>query len=534
MFQFFKLHFFSVLLFTILIFPFALSAQAPAYVPTISKCFGGSGSEEFFGAVPSMDGGYILSGLTNSYDGDIIQPLVYDTANIFVVKCDGAGNKEWAKAYGGNLYDKARFAFEDSDSNIIVIGTTQSIDGDITFNHGNSELFVLKLTSSGDIIWFKNYGGSGFESGRYGAQISDGNYLIGGYTASNDFDVPINRGYHDGWLLKIDTAGTIIWSQTYGGSLPERLRYFVEAPDGSIYFAGASESSDFQCSGNNGKDDVWVGKTDSNGNLLWNYQYGGTENESAYQITAISGDRYLITGNTSSSDGDVIGYKGGTTDGWIIMIDSSGTLLRQSCLGGTRGERLYNTLEREPNKFFSAGFTSSNDIDLAGTGAGPSNEYWLVSLDSLLQFEWSFVTGGSARDLGTELIYDPVDSSVVIIGDSNSSNGDVLGNHGDADFWMVKLSLFTSLSSPAEPVETNVYYQQETGSLFINSKVNSHTSVTVYDLTGREIFWIPDVKIEPGINVIKLEKIANAPQGIYMVAVPGTGLTKAVKIVAGQ
>lgn len=506
---------------------------APVYVSTISKCYGGSGSEEFFGAVRSMNGGFILSGLTNSYDGDVNQPVVYDTANIFVVKADAQGNKIWARAYGGNAYDKARFAFEDSDSNIVVIGTTQSIDGDITFSHGNSEMFVMKLNPAGDILWFKNYGGSGFESGRFGSQLADGNYLIGGYSASNDFDVPFTRGDHDGWLLKIDTAGTIIWSQTYGGSQSERLRYFVEMSDGSIYFTGASSSNDFQCSGNHGGDDFWVGKTDANGNLLWNKQFGGSLADAGYGITAISGNRFILSGNTASSDGDVVGYKGGTTDGWVVMIDSSGNLLGQSCLGGTRGDRLYNTIEYAPDKFYAAGFTSSNDVDLAGTNAGPSNEYWLVSLDNLMQPEWSVVTGGNARDLGTELIYDPADSSVVIIGDSNSSNGNVVGNHGDADFWMVKLSLFTSLPEIASAEPITAYLEPGTGTLVISTHDTFTSEVLIADLSGKIVQEIPATLFIPGRNRVALSEAVTTTKGIYLVSIPDAPASFATKIATG-
>jgi hypothetical protein len=497
-----------------------INAQAPNFSPVISASFGGSSSEEFFGAAKTADGGYILSGLTNSYDGDINQTVVYDTANTFVVRTDASGNKLWAYAYGGNDYDKARFAFEDNASNIIVIGTTFSTDGDITFNNGNSDLFVLKLDPSGNIIWMKQYGGTGNESGRYAEQLSDGNYLVGGYTTSSNFDVPINRGAHDGWLLKIDTSGTVIWSNTYGGSQGERLRYFVEAPDGSIYFAGASQSSDFQCSGNQGDFDFWVGKTDASGNLLWNYQYGGSLGDAGYQIAAISDNRYVLTGNTESSDGDVTGYKGGTTDGWVVMVDSSGQFIRQACLGGTRGDRLYNTLEKEPGHLIAAGFSSSSDLDLTGANNGPTNEFWLVSLDTLLQHQWSYATGGSGGDLGTELIYDPADSSFTIVGESNSVNGTVTGNHGGVDFWMVKLAVSTGIASADENL-FSAWYQHFSHTVVIRSSQQQHAVLNVYDALGRSIQPATDLKLASGENRIALPALAGSPGGLYFISVKG-------------
>lgn len=510
-----------IAIFLITFFSGKSGAQAPNFSPVISASFGGSSSEEFFGAVKTADGGYILSGLTNSTDGDINQSVVYDTANVFVVRTDAAGNKLWAYAYGGNAYDKARFAFEDNASNIIVIGTTFSTDGDVTFNHGNSDLFVLKLDPLGNIIWMKQYGGTGNESGRYAAQLSDGNYLVGGYTTSSNFDVPVNRGAHDGWLLKIDTSGTVIWSNTYGGSDAERLRYFVEVPDGSIYFGGASKSNDFQCSGNQGDFDFWVGKTDSSGNLLWNYQYGGSLGDAGYQIEAISDNRFILTGNTESSDGDVTGYKGGSTDGWVVMVDSSGQLIRQACLGGTRGDRLYNTLETEPGQLYAAGFSSSSDLDLTGANTGPTNEFWLVSLDSLLQHQWSYAIGGSGGDIGTELIYDTADSSFTIIGESNSTNGAVAGNHGGVDFWMVKLAVTTGIAS-ADENQFSAWYQHLNNTVVIRSPQRQQAQLNVYDALGRSIQPSTGLMLVPGENRIALPALADSPGGLYFISVKGS------------
>ncbi len=510
-----------------------INAQSPNFSAAISASFGGSADEEFFGAARTSDGGYILSGLTNSTDGDINQSVVYDTANVFVVRTDASGNKIWARAYGGNAYDKARYAFEDDAGNIIVIGTTHSSDGDITFTNGNSDLFVLKLDPSGNIIWMKQYGGTGFESGRYAAQISDGNYLIGGYTTSSNFDVPINRGSHDGWLLKTDTSGTVMWSNTYGGSQGERLRYFVEAPDGSIYFAGASKSSDFQCSGNQGDYDFWVGKTDAAGNLLWNYQYGGSLADGGYQITAISDHRYLITGNTESFDGDVVGYKGGTTDGWIVMVDSSGNFIRQSCLGGTRGDRLYNTLEIEPGNFISVGFSSSSDADLTGANTGPTNEYWLVSLDSTLQHEWSYATGGSGGDIGTELIYDAGDSSFTIAGESNSVNGAVTGNHGGVDFWMVKLVTFTGLES-IDDDQFSAYYNQAEHAIFLNSNTSFKLNLKLLDTGGKLLYSLMSHAVSQGTNRIDVPVLSSAPEGLYLLSIEANQKNYLIKFFSGK
>src|SRR5688572_5749623 len=257
-------------------------AQAPNFVTGFSNSFGGSGFEDFFAGAPALDGGFLLTGLTNSLNGDIDSTLAYDTTNIFVVKCNSLGAKEWAKTFGGNQYDKARYIMQDADSNILVIGGTHSYDGDITYTHGNGELFILKLDQAGNTIWMKQYGGTGYEGGRMIQQLPSGDYLVTGYTTSHNFDVTVNRGLHDGWLMKMDQDGNIIWSQTYGGSGEDRMRSFIGTPDGGFIFFGSSSSNDFQVSGNNGSYDYWIGKVDSLGNLQWNQLYGGSLDELAY------------------------------------------------------------------------------------------------------------------------------------------------------------------------------------------------------------------------------------------------------------
>ena len=139
-------------------------AQAQLFNVSNSACFGGSQNEELFQASRTSDGGYLMTGLSDSQDGDINQANVYDTSNIFVVKCDSLGNKVWARTYGGNLYDKGRFGMEDSHGNYLITGTTLSNDGDVNASHLNAEVFVMKLTADGDVVWLRTYGGNGYES----------------------------------------------------------------------------------------------------------------------------------------------------------------------------------------------------------------------------------------------------------------------------------------------------------------------------------------------------------------------------------
>jgi hypothetical protein len=480
-----------------------LSGQAPNLVTTVSNSFGGSLSEEFFGGSLCSDGGYLLTGLTNSIDGDINLLGVYDTSEIFVVKCNAQGIKQWAKTFGGSDYDKARYGIEDASGDYLIVGFTHSSDGDITFTHGNSELFVLKLNSTGDKIWMKQYGGTNFESGRYISQLSDGNYLVAGYSASSNNDLPQGNGGHDGWLMKIDTSGTIIWSKSYGGSSADRIRCFVPTIDGGFLFAGSSQSNNFDCTGNHGGTDVWIGKVDSIGDLQWSTLVGGSDEDYAYHVTSLMNGNFLVTGFTSSNDGDITGLHG-NTDGLIIEVDNSGNIIQIKCFGGVYADRLYRCQQTATGEIVTAGYSKSHNGDLLGINGSSSKAFWVMSLDSNLQMNWGYCTGGSGADLGVELIYDNNDGSIVLIGDSDSNDGNVLGNHGGFDFWIVKLSLSTGLSNIEVPAEPAIWFNSENAQLMIQSESSFPGKISIWSESGKLLWKSASKLFQNGLNEIPL------------------------------
>lgn len=430
-----------VLIIWMLLAAVSSQAQSPNFQIISANTFGGSLGEEFFQASRTSDNGFLITGLSESQDGDINQTIVYDTSNIFIVKCDSLGNKAWAKSYGGNDYDKGRYGIEDSQGNYVITGTTVSKDGQVSSTHNNSEVFVMKLDPLGNVIWLRTYGGNGGESSRFITEDPDGNYLIGAYTTSPGGDVasPNFRGYFDGWIFKTDSAGNILWSKTYGGTQQDRLRFLHPTADGGYVFGGSSTSNDFDCVGNHGDHDFWFGRIDSQGNLLWSRLYGGSGVDWAYHVSLAPDSTWLLSGFTESNDGDVVGYKGGTSDGWVIRVDNNGNLLQQKCLGGSGSDRLYRTLVLGNGEILVAGFAQSNDLDLSGANPGGTNSYWIASLDSTLQWHWSNCQGGSLGDFGKEIYFNESDGSITIMGDSNSPDGPGSTNHGEYDYMFIRM-----------------------------------------------------------------------------------------------
>jgi hypothetical protein len=351
---------------------------------------------------------------------------------------------------------------------------------------------------------------------------------VTGYTTSEDYDVAFSRGEHDGWLLKLDSAGNIMWSNTYGGSADDRIRCARETADGGFVFAGSSESTDLQCTGNHGNYDFWAGKVDSSGNLIWSHLYGGSDTDIAMQISNGPGGNYLVTGYTSSQDGDVTGYHGGI-DGWVITIDSSGIMVSEKCLGGSLEDRLYRAYTTSHGKVILAGYSKSNDFDLNIPGTGYQAAYWLVCLDSTQNVEWSYATGGSWGDFCNELLVNEQDSTYTLIGDTRSNNMAVSGNHGGFDYWLVKLGWTTVSGLPVAVQNFSCLYLANENSVLVQSPVAGTFSVTLTDMAGRMVFR-EKLQLAAGPNTIDIPESVFSASGIFNLTLSGNGSNVTLKV----
>ncbi len=190
----------------------------------------------------TSDGGYIIVGESESEDG---------YADIFVMKLDKDGIDEWQKFYEGPYDDRAYSVQQTSDGGYIVVGETVSTE------YGDTDLFVMKLDEDGNKEWQKVYGGSDDDTAHYVQEVDSG-YIIAGETWSEDNGIE-NHGGGDFWLLKLDRDGNIIWQKTYGGSLSEVAYSVQQTSDGGYIMVGYSTSNDEGIK-NHGKMDFWVVK----------------------------------------------------------------------------------------------------------------------------------------------------------------------------------------------------------------------------------------------------------------------------------
>ncbi len=381
----------------------------------------------------TSDGGYIIAGETYSDNGDVSGN--HGNYDYWIVKLDSLGVLQWQKCLGGSAEDKAESIQQTTDGGYIIAGYTTSNDGDVSGNRGNYDYWIVKLDSLGVLQWQKCLGGTSGELANSIEQTNDAGYIIAGYTVSNDGDVSGNHGSADCWIVKLDSLGALQWQKCLGGSSSDRASSIHQVTNGGYIIVGRTYSNDGDVSGNNGGWDYWIVKIDSLGTIQWQKCMGGSSSDHAYSIQQTSDTGYIIAGYSNSNDGDVSGNHG-NHDYWIVKIDSLGVLQWQKCLGGSEGETSQSIKQTTDAGYIITGGTYSNNGDVSGSNG--STDYWIVKIDSLGILQWQKCLGGSFTDYAYS-IQQTTDAGFIIAGYSNSNDGDVSGNHGNYDYWVVKL-----------------------------------------------------------------------------------------------
>ena len=422
-------------IFIILFFIFNFSFSQPAI--QWEKSFGGSGNDFARFQQQTNDGGFILVGYSNSTDGDVTNN--HGGFDVWVMKIDSLGNLLWQKSIGGTGLEVGNNIAQTNDHGYVISGYSSSNDTNITGNHGGYDVLVIKLDSAGNEKWKKVYGGSNndgnIESGIL--PVNDGGFMIATNSFSDDGDVSGNHGGNDWWIFKIDSAGNLKWQKCLGGSGSEDSHTIIATSDSGFIIAGHTGSSDGDVGPTKGMEDEWIVKIDSAGNIKWSKTFGGSSDDAAFYLTQTNDRGYAITGFTNSTDGDVNGNHGGF-DSWLIKLDSAGNMKWQKTFGGSSGDygiRIFPSAG--DNGFALAGYSNSTDGDVTGNHGG--FDYWILKTDSLGTIQWEQSYGGSGIDYSYGI--SPVFNGYMISGFSNSPDGDVTGNHGAMDVWAARLCI---------------------------------------------------------------------------------------------
>ncbi len=449
------------------------------------------GASLFYSIIQTVDGGYILAGSTGSNDGDVSG--LNGTQDFWIVRLDASGSLLWQKCLGGYGLDFATSIEQTSDGGYIVAGTTNSNDGDVSGYHGGgADYWVVKLSDTGNLQWQKCLGGSGRDNATSVQQTTDGGFIIAGCSDFNGGDVTGNHGQYDFWIVKLNSSGGLIWQKSLGGSLKDVPQSIKQTSDGGYVVAGYSDSNDGDVSGHHGSfeySDFWIVKLNSSGDIVWQKSLGGSNEEEANSIQQTADGGYIVAGLAGSFDGDVSNNLG--FDYWVVKLSSLGEIVWDRCYGGVPSTG-YGSEEA-----FSIQQTTDGGYIIAG-GSLSTNGYgyvdcWIVKVNSIGDIQWQKFYGGDSYDIATS-IRQTTDGGYVFIGVTESqdsaslSPGNVFGHHGSGDIWVVKLNPTISgfgFSDFEENYQLNINPNPSKNFINVNVDINLvGRSYTISDITG--------------------------------------------------
>ncbi len=430
-----------------------------------AKTYGGPGSDRI-NSITSITDGFLIAGLTNSSGGEV--KGLHGTANDFwIIKINNEGDTLWTKTLGGNGADIGYAIRATSDGGFVVVGESayNANAGDVSATRpipggGGADIWVIKFNSTGTIDWQYLYGG-GTADNAYSIEPTSDGYIICGSVAhaatpNGTHTGSTPYGGNDGWILKLNTNGSLAWQKRYGGAGNDYLYSIKQTAEGGYITTGTSR---YSATGNGsigstarpitggGNDDIWIVKMNSTGDIEWQKLYGGSGADIAYSIKQTADGGYLIAGyaGSTSTDGTLSGLtKPGNFDYWIMKLNNTGEIVWQKLYGGSNSDQAtsYDILEDTEGYVFAGQSTSVNG-DATGNKGG--SDYWVIKTDLTGNMLWQKTAGGSGNDQVNSLTQTE-DGDYMLAG--YVSAGGITDSKGGVDFYVVKLSACQTCTTP--------------------------------------------------------------------------------------
>jgi len=347
-----------------LAFVLAMAALAAILLPsslhaqvTFQRTYGGDRADYGFSVRQTSDSGYVIAGHTLSYG--------LGGYDIYLVKTDVRGDTLWTRTYGDTAHDEGWSVQQTIDGGYVIAGVTNS------FGVVGVDVYLIKTDANGDTLWTRTFGGTGFDVGRSVQQTTDSGYIIAGYTES------FGAGADDVYAVKTNASGDTQWTRTYGDSDDDYASSVQQTTDGGYIIAGGTVSP-----GPEGHGDVYLIRTDAEGDTLWTRTYGDSNYAFAYSVQQTTDSGYVIAGFCD----------GGYGDAYLIKTDASGDTQWTRTFGGASYDVAHSTQQAADGGYILTGTTLS-----FGSGG---EDAWLMKTDSSGDTQWTRTFGDTADEGG--------------------------------------------------------------------------------------------------------------------------------------
>ncbi len=355
------------------------------------KTFGGTGDDWGNSVQQTTDGGFIIAGYTTSFGAG--------SDDVYLIKTDVNGDTVWTKTFGGPGNNTGTSVQQTTDGGYIVLGRTNNFPGTI------NDIYLIKTDVNGDSLWTKSLGGNNVEYGNCVQQTTDGGYIISGWTTS------FGAALYDVYVIKTDGNGNTMWSKTFGGYTPDMGNAVQQTSDGGYIVAGYTRSFSGQVGF-----DIYLIKTDADGDSLWTKTYGGTGVEWCFSVQQTTDGGYIIAGETQS-------FGAGDWDVYLLRTDVDGNSLWAKTFGGANDDYGYFAQQTTDGGYIITGYTNS-------FGAG-NNDVYLIRTDANGDSLWSKTYGGLNDDRGYT-VQQAIDGGYIITGSTRSFGA------GTNDVYLIK------------------------------------------------------------------------------------------------
>ncbi|MDD5530239.1 MAG: T9SS type A sorting domain-containing protein [bacterium] len=477
-----------LILLTVILLAGNAFASAPDTAWT--RTFGDTAVEEGKSVQQTSDGGYIACGYTCSYGAG--------GKDAWLVKTDANGNKQWDKIFGIAQYDLGTSVRQTTDGGYIMCGTTSG--------GSNGNIWLIKTDNSGNKQWDKTFGGSGDDFSFSVKQTSDGGYIITGETTS------FGAGNFDVWLIKTNSLGDTMWTKVFGGTSWDIGHSVLQANDGGYIVCGGTGSFGA------GDYDVWIIKTDANGNKQWDKTFGTIYSDGGASINKTTDGGYIICGSASPASS--------TNDLWLIKIDSLGNEQWDKLFGGSDYDYGGSAQQTTDGGYIACGITRSFGVE----------DIWLIKTNPTGDTLWTKVFGGSDYEYLGE-IQQTSDGGYIVCGTTDS-----YGINGAGDMWLIKIGAEASVEDP-KPVETDYNLSVSQNPFSKSTVITYHlselttdnrplTTLCIYDLSGRCVKTLVDGEKKAGSYSIPLSA-KELKTGVYFLTLTSGTLkiTKKITII---
>lgn len=479
------------------------------------ESIGTEGDDKIITSQTDSEGNHYLLGQIENQFGNQESSI-----DIFIAKYSEKGIVQWTKTIGSHGNDIGVAMLLDAHNELLILASSNSDDGLFKGNFGHEDLYMFRISAEGELIKTSKFGGNFIDLPSSIIETVDGNYLITGHSRSNDGDLTSNKGQLDFWILKVDYSGHLIWQRNYGGSDEDYTVKAISLHDGNYMILGHSTSIDFDVPDNYGDLDISLMKLNANGDLIWQESYGGAYNDFASDIYELDNGNFLVAGSTFSNNID-ISFNNGNSDGWIFEVTSNGDLIREKTFGSKGNDYIQSMLVEGNGTIRLLGNSSSELIsDERNNGA---EDIWLFNLNSEFEITNQLLIGGSSFENASSFALLPNDQ-ILITGQSNSVDGIFIRSAGKYDGFIAKIKT-SELNSITAAGKISVHPNPSNGIFYLNN-LPEGASLTVYNQAGLEV----DVQ-HIHLASTSMVDLTSMPSGLYFLELATTDAVERIKVI---